>query len=186
MTDSARASKNTRSKVFVFWVWGGALALLFIYLIFQGLGIRINVTPSYPRGFWKFTKIESSLENGRFIAACPQNNIVVQMALDRRYLGRGSCGSMVPLIKQIVAGPHSKIEVNPRGVLVDGVLLPNSKAYAQDADGLSLPIYEGGTLHADEYLIMSDWNAGSFDGRYFGPVVRSDIIAFAAPIWVWE
>ena len=41
------------------------------------------------------------------------------------------------------------------------------------------------TLGNAEVLLMSDVSATSFDGRYFGPVNRSQIQTVIRPVFTW-
>ena len=70
---------------------------------------------------------------------------------------------------------------------VNGGLLANSRQLPSDRDGLPLPNLnlENYTLGADEILTMSTYNPRSFDGRYFGPVRRGDVLSVIEPLFVW-
>jgi type IV secretory pathway protease TraF len=41
------------------------------------------------------------------------------------------------------------------------------------------------TLAPGRYLLLMDAD-GSFDGRYFGPVARCQIVGRATPLWTWR
>jgi hypothetical protein len=50
-----------------------------------------------------------------------------------------------------------------------------------------LPVWEGcRTIAAHELFVMNGRAPDSFDGRYFGPVVRADVIGRARPVWTDE
>jgi type IV secretory pathway protease TraF len=40
-------------------------------------------------------------------------------------------------------------------------------------------------LQPGEALLMSDYSAWSFDGRYFGPIPKALIQSVVRPVWTW-
>ena len=56
-----------------------------------------------------------------------------------------------------------------------------------DKAGRPLPRYQSNsyTLGNSEVLLMSDVSATSFDGRYFGPINRSQIKTVIRPVITW-
>lgn len=103
---------------------------------------------------------------------------VRQLAAERGYLPRN-----VPLVKRIAA---------QRGDIVcaaGDVIFVNGRAVAQrlarDRLGRPLPGWTGcQTLDPDNVFLLMKNVAGSFDGRYFGPVRRAAIIGRLAPLWI--
>ena len=80
-----------------------------------------------------------------------------------------------------------KISIGTAGVWVNGRLLANSAQLPSDRDGRALP-----QLHLDEYVLspgelltMSTYNPRSFDGRYFGPIQRENILSVVEPLLTW-
>ena len=73
------------------------------------------------------------------------------------------------------------------GVRVNGELLPLSAPIKADKAGRPLPRYQSSsyTLGNSEVLLMSDVSATSFDGRYFGPINRSQIKTVIRPVITW-
>ena len=70
---------------------------------------------------------------------------------------------------------------------VNGELLPLSAPIKADKAGRPLPRYQSNsyTLGNSEVLLMSDVSATSFDGRYFGPINRSQIKTVIRPVITW-
>ena len=137
-------------------------------------GIVINDTPSLPEGFYQ--KKARAVEKGSFVLfRLPAGE------LSARPYAREN------LIKQVVAVAGDKISIKTAGVRVNGGLLANSRPLPSDRDGLPLPSLnlEDYTLGADEILTMSTYNPRSFDGRYFGPVRRGDVLSVVEPLFTW-
>jgi conjugative transfer signal peptidase TraF len=106
-------------------------------------------------------------------------------AKERGYIGAGFCpGGFGYMMKRILAAKNDIVAINDEGVWVNGELLPLSVPRKADIAGRALP-----QLHVDRYtlgeaelLLMSDVSDISFDGRYLGPVNRSQIKAVIRPV----
>ncbi len=160
-----------------------SFALLVVTMVLSyNKGIRYNGSPSYPKGFYRTIVFEGAPEIGRLVFVCPPDTDVFREARRRHYIGPGMCeGKFTPIIKRVVATEGAQIQTQG-AILVDGVQQPNSTIYPQDGEGRPLPTYEGGILGPDEYLLLSDHFAGSFDSRYFGPLKREQIVGYAQPV----
>lgn len=137
-------------------------------------GIVINDTPSLPEGFYQ--KKARAVEKGSFVLfRLPAGE------LSARPYAREN------LIKQVVAVAGDTICIGMGGVKVNGRMLANSRQLPSDRDGLPLPglNLEDYTLGAEEILTMSTYNPRSFDGRYFGPVRRGDVLSVVEPLLTW-
>ena len=109
------------------------------------------------------------------------------MAKARGYVGAGFClGGYGQLIKRLVAVKNDRVTINAEGVAINGQLLPLSKPIKLDGGGRPLSHYaKSWILGSTEILVMSDSNSGSFDGRYFGPIQRSQIEGVIRPVFTW-
>ncbi len=59
-------------------------------------------------------------------------------------------------------------------------------ARRNDAFDRALPVWFGcRELRGDELFVLGTHPA-SFDSRYFGPIVRPDVIVVASPLWIWR
>ena len=137
-------------------------------------GIVINDTPSLPEGLYR--KKARAVEKGSFVLfRLPAGE------LSARPYAREN------LIKQVVAVEGDTICIGTAGVLVNGQMLANSAQLPVDRDGLPLPQpnVKNYTLRAGELLAMSTYNPRSFDGRYFGPVRRENILSVVEPLLTW-
>ena len=149
-------------------------------------GVRINTTPSYPLGVYLMTN--DPIEKGVLVIFCPTDTPIFRQAKERGYIGAGFCpGGTSHMIKKIMAAANDRVQISSVGVLVNGILLPNSKPVYMDAEGrpLAPAKVEISTLNDNTVLLMSDYNPKSFDARYFGPMDKSTIISVVKPLWVW-
>ena len=127
------------------------------------------------------------LVKGAYVLLCPPPAPVFEMAKARGYVGAGFCpGDYGHLMKRLVAAKNDRVTINADGVAVNGQRLPLSKPIKLDGGGRPLPHYEKSwVLDSDEVLVMSDSNSGSFDGRYFGSIQRSQIEGLIRPVFTW-
>ncbi|WP_161497187.1 S26 family signal peptidase [Bradyrhizobium nitroreducens] len=93
----------------------------------------------------------------------------------------------VPLLKQVEAIGGDEI---CRAKEPTGTIAINGKVVAEvlekDREGRPLPIWEGCLrLVEGEYFLLQP-HPNSFDSRYFGPVLRCDILGVARPLWTWN
>jgi type IV secretory pathway protease TraF len=77
---------------------------------------------------------------------------------------------------EVAALSGDRVTIGVQGVQVNGVLLKNSAPRPADEAGRPLRAYELSdyALRSEEVLLMSDYNPASFDGRYFGPLPKTN------------
>ena len=99
-----------------------------------------------------------------------------RLAAVRRYLPTN-----VPLVKRVAAGAGDRVCASGRRVQVNGRPIVERRA----VDGAGRPMrWWTGCVVLDEgalFLLMD--SPDSFDGRYFGPTLRRDIVGGARLIW---
>ena len=150
-------------------------------------GIYINTTSSLPVGFYKV--VDEPIVNGAYVAFCPPQNEVFDMAKDRSYINRGDCpGGYGLLLKRVFAQFGDRVLIAQAGIYVNGEHLPNSAQLTADAEGKPLPQYhlDQTVLNNAEYLLLSDVNPQSFDARYFGLIARDQIQHVVCPLFTWS
>ncbi|WP_431064753.1 conjugative transfer signal peptidase TraF [Methylotuvimicrobium sp.] len=146
-------------------------------------GVRINTTKSIPVGLYLTSNAQ--VAKGAYVLFCPPENEVFTMAKERGYIGGGFCpGGYGYLMKRILAAKNDIVVIDEAGVRVNGELLPFSVPRKVDSAGRALPHFQADhyRLGDDELLLMSDVSGTSFDGRYFGPVDRSQIKTVIRPV----
>jgi len=165
--------------------------IIFLILIsgFYMAGARINTTKSIPIGlYWTSPMPIEKIEKGAYVIFCPPQRNVFDEAKTRDYIGAGTCpGGYGLMMKRVLAAQGDEVGVNDTGVYVNGKRLPYSTPIKTDTIGRPLPCYrvDSYTLSNTELLLMSDVSATSFDGRYFGPIDRSQIKTVIFPVMTW-
>jgi conjugative transfer signal peptidase TraF len=162
---------------------GGASLLAFAVLAWP---LRINTTKSIPVGFYWMTS--DPVRKGSYVIFCPPETELFDTAIERGYIGAGFCpGGYSYMMKRVAAVTDDEVVIAADGVRVNGELLPLSVPRAADKTGRALPRSATNryTLGASELLLMSDVSPTSFDGRYFGPIHRTQVQGVIRPIFTW-
>jgi type IV secretory pathway protease TraF len=84
----------------------------------------------------------------------------------------------------IYASPKQPLIYDARGFSFHGKLLPNTGAKAYSRTGVPLAHYPFGA-YTNGIWAVSDFNANSYDSRYFGPVAPEAIRFYAKPLLTW-
>jgi conjugative transfer signal peptidase TraF len=174
-------------KVLAVSVLAVSVSLFVLSIGFQISGIYINTTPSLPVGFYKV--VDEPIANGAYVAFCPPQNAVFDMAKDRSYINPGDCpGGYGLLLKRVFAQSGDTVSIDQAGIFVNGEHLPNSAQLTADAEGHALPQYhlDQRVLDDSEYLLLSNVNPQSFDARYFGLIARNQIKQVVRPVFTWS
>lgn len=133
-----------------------------------------NVTQSAPVGLYAIWD-DPDLDLGDMVAAHvprPWRGL----AAGRRYLPTN-----VPLIKRIAAAPGDDVCAIGLDILVNGRRA--ARRHKRDGAGRPMPAWSGCVrLQRGQYLLLMD-DRESFDGRYFGPTVKDDIIGRVHLLW---
>jgi len=151
----------------------------------QGLGLRINLTPSEPRGLYLIT--HQPLQRDRLIVFDLSPTLTVTALANGYALPGQRVGSAMPGLKRIAALPGDTVEVGTQGIRVNGLLWPHSRALTGDSHGHRLSHYLFGVyrVRPDEIWVLSDSPRG-WDSRYFGPVPMASVSGTAEPLFTLE
>ncbi len=173
-------------KILIVLILTMSASLFVLSIGFQISGIYINTTLSLPVGFYKV--VDEPIVSGAYVAFCPPQIEVFDMARDRSYINRGNClGGYGLLLKRVFAQSGDTVSIDQAGIFVNGKHLPNSAQLTADADGHALPQYRlQAVLDDSEYLLLSDLNPQSFDARYFGLIARDQIKLVVRPVFTWS
>lgn len=134
-----------------------------------------NVSASAPTGLWSVAP-EVAIHRGDMVVAqlAPHWR---RLAATRQYLPAN-----VPLIKRVAATEGDRVCTFGRRLEVNGSLA--APLLSHDKMRRPLPSSRGCMfLRRGMFLLLMDHPA-SFDGRYFGPTLRADIVGKAEPLWV--
>jgi conjugative transfer signal peptidase TraF len=151
----------------------------------QGLGLRIDLTPSEPRGLYLIT--HERWRRGRLIVfQLAPSLAAVALAAGYALPGRRA-GAAMPGLKRIAALPGDTVALGPQGIRVNGILWPDSKPLTRDSSGRQIRHYDFGIyrVESDEIWVLSD-NPRGWDSRYFGPVLAASVVATAEPLFTVE
>ena len=148
------------------------------------LNLRINVTPSMPIGVYRLTPlVKYKIERGMIVAVCAPLN-AAELGRRRAYLGSGPCpADTEPLLKIVAAVTGDNVDILPRGVVVNGWLLPKSRPLSADAAGRFLrpwPRIQYRLRPGQLWLYAADDR--SWDSRYWGPVYGTEVLARSVPL----
>jgi conjugative transfer signal peptidase TraF len=137
-----------------------------------------NVSASVPIGLYAVAHA-TMVDVGDLVAVLPPDDLATFLEA-RGYLPRG-----VPLIKRVLALPGT--EVCRRGAGVIAYDYAYGEAQARDRVGRDLPQWQGCHVIAEGEIFLMSWDASdSLDGRYFGPLPRSAVIARVTPLFTDE
>jgi conjugative transfer signal peptidase TraF len=166
-------------------LWASLLASPFFIGLIAGwvFGIRINFTPSLPRGFY----IISNSPSSSLVEFCPQGT-AASISLSRQYRTAGACpDGGAPLLKPAVAVPGDQVQVSADGIRVNGQLLPNSAGRFRDHLQRPLDPWPYGTYKVapGTMWVISSFNSYSYDSRYYGAIPEASIRHHLRPLWTF-
>ncbi|GLQ23862.1 chromosome segregation protein ParM [Algimonas ampicilliniresistens] len=127
-----------------------------------------NPSPSAPVGWYRLEPGAQIRRDDLVAAYAPQ--AAEMLAVERRYLPPN-----IPLIKTVWAVSGERVCHDEHGVSVSG--RPLLVVLSHDSRGRPLPSKRGCfTLLKDQIFLVSTDVQTSFDSRYFGPVLRSNVL----------
>jgi len=132
------------------------------------IGLRINTSPSLPRGFY----VTSSQPTATLVEFCPAEPFA-SLAILRGYRDSGACpDGAAPLMKPAVARSGDVVDISGQGIAVNGRLVPNTAPRTSDTLGRPLSQWPFGRYRVapGTVWVASSYHPRSFDSRYFGPI----------------
>lgn len=137
-----------------------------------------NSTASAPVGLYRAEPVDR-IDVADLVAVDPPEALAGFLA-ERGYLPRG-----VPLIKRVLALPGTTVCRH------GGTIIAYDSAYGDarthDSRGRPLPVWQGCRLIGGGELFLMNWDAAdSLDGRYFGPLPSTSVVARLVPVWTNE
>jgi conjugative transfer signal peptidase TraF len=161
---------NSRARRWLFVV----LWLLLAGVLAHGSGLRINPTPSLPKGIYRLAAEHgfADLAKGDLVSFCLQGEFV-ELAKERGYLQAGSCpNGLRPLLKRLAGLPGDHIEAGSLDIR------------SEDNQGRPMSsVLASGVIPTGMALVLAD-HEGSFDSRYFG-FVPLETLQRVDPVFVF-
>lgn len=172
-------------------VWAVAGLIILLGFMANALDLRINLTPSMPMGLYQAQARLSGqpLQRGALVLVCPPDTPALQLAINRHYIGAGSCPNhSQPLLKPVAAVAGDTVTLASKGIRINQTWLPNSSIQKTDSAGRPLPHWPYGrySVPPGEFWLLSTHSPNSFDSRYFGPIRQTGITATVTPIWTGD
>lgn len=161
------------------WPWIAGYALLALTVVVVGSSVRVNKTPSLPRGVYVQTPAgRAPLAAGDDVFACMPEGPAARLAVARGYVAastRDCASGGVPLLKHVLAARGDTVVVARTGVSVGGKRVAPPPRH-RDSHGRPLaPLYGAWPLGPGDLWLGSDI-ANGYDSRYLGPV-STDLVA---------
>ena len=140
------------------------------FLLFWCAGLRVNLTPSLPKGIYALCPGTPGM--GDLVSFCLEGEFA-DLARERSYLQAGSCASgLRPLLKRVAGLPGDAI---PHDLHI----------WSADSLGRAMPsALPEGVIPSGMALLLAN-HTGSFDGRYFG-LVPLDALQKIKPVFVFN
>lgn len=176
-----RAQGGTHRRLYPERAWR---ALIFGVTMLSALATSASLVPT-PRLVWSASASAPIGFYWRVAGAPSRGDLVLarapfwarKLAAERRYLPLN-----VPILKRVAAVAGDVVCASGDALFIDGRLVAHR--LTSDRMGRPLPQWQGcETLGAGEFFLLMGDVPDSFDGRYFGPVRRHDIIGRLVPVW---
>jgi conjugative transfer signal peptidase TraF len=136
-----------------------------------------NASDSMPRGL--YVALPSTVPQVGDIVAARLPDHARALAAERRYLP-----GTIPVMKTVRAIAGATVCASAARVSVNGTDV--ATRLAVDSQGRILPTWEGcKILDDDEVFLLSDRAPASFDGRYFGPISKQNIVSRVRSLWTF-
>jgi conjugative transfer signal peptidase TraF len=171
--------KRLRGKAAMLAMISAAIVATIVVIAPQVPLVIYNASGSAPLGFYR---LENRLPR-RGEMAVIQPPPMIELML----VGRGILPASVPLVKQIAATGGDEVcrSDQPNGTIsINGKVV--AETYDKDRYGRPLPAWKGCMTLIDGELFLLQPHPLSFDSRYFGPVLRCDVLGVAHPLWTWN
>lgn len=135
--------------------------------------LEADTSESAPVGLYRIDDARVLASGDMVLARVPWR--FRRLAAERRYVP-----SNVPLVKRVAAVPGDRVCGVRGAIFINGTFVGTRAA--RDARGRPMPWWNGCVvLGRGAYFLLME-SPASFDGRYFGPTRRADIIGRATPM----
>jgi conjugative transfer signal peptidase TraF len=188
----ANESAVTRIIFLLGFLLIGAVSMVFLG---RQLGLRVMLTDSAaPSGIYRVEGLPSGqslrdLRRAALVEVCLPIAIA-QRGLEHGYLQPGGCpGGAEPVAKRVGALPGDIVVIRAGYVAVNGDQLSAlSETLPIDSRGRALDHVKWGSHRVlpNTVWLFGFNNPRSWDSRYFGPVLQSDVRGVLTPVVTWR
>lgn len=172
-----RSPARARSRRFRHWAIAVLLPVLALCVAIAfppGPFLVWNASASAPIGLYAIGGRDAIERGDMVLARVPER--LRPLAAERRYIPIN-----VPLVKRVAAIPGDSVCAHGEEIFVNG--RPIAERRGDDGMGRTMPWWSGCVALRDGALFLLMDDSGSFDGRYFGPTRRGDIISRVRLLW---
>ena len=134
--------------------------------------IYYNATPSAPVGWYWLEHRRVAVGDYALIAPPASMRPLID---ERRYAPFGA-----PLLKRIAASKGDQVCRHGAAIAINGERV--AEALDVDSEGRPLPSWRGCVTLAEGQIFVLNAPKRSFDGRYFGPSLRTAVLGAAEPL----
>ena len=149
----------------------------------KATGLHLNYTASLPVGLYR----EAPKGEAQYAGICLPASVITGALHAGLETLPGDCpGGVAPILKPVVeASEAHPIIYSESGFYIDGSLVPNTAPKTHAHTGNSLQHYPFGVYKSGLWAI-SEFNANSFDSRYFGPLPDGAVRFYVKPVLTEE
>lgn len=133
----------------------------------------VNLSASMPPGVYRVVSNHNPTYGDIVLYPPPKE------ALDFGYVKKG-----MQLMKPIAALPGDQVCAEGSSLLVNQTKIGMLAQYDRKQNRLH-PLKGCRIIGSQQLFTASTYHKYSYDGRYHGPLYRSDITAFVEPFWTW-
>ena len=170
---------HLRLQITVLAAISAAIVALLVTIDVRAPLVIYNASASAPGGFYY---LENRLPaRGEIAVVAPPPPIELMVT------SLGILPASVPLVKQVAAiGGDEVCRTNEPAntIAINGKV--TAEVLETDREGRPLPSWQGCLRLIDGEFFLLQPHPHSFDSRYFGPVLRCDILGVAHPLWTWN
>jgi conjugative transfer signal peptidase TraF len=135
-----------------------------------------NASASVPLGLYVAAPADH-IALGDLVLVRPPETLAAFLA-ERGYVPHG-----VPLLKHVAALPPQVVCAEGNTIMVDGATVAHRRT--ADRLGRPLPTWHGcQALKPGQVFLLNAAEPDSLDGRYFGPLPGTNIVARLRPVWI--
>jgi conjugative transfer signal peptidase TraF len=172
-------SAGLRLQIAVLATISIAIVAMLIALGVHNPLVIYNASASAPLGFYY---LENRLPGrGETAVVSPPPAVELMIA------SRAILPPSVLLLKQVAAIGGDEVcrtKAPADTIVINGKTA--AEALETDSEGRPLPSWEGCLRLVEGEFFLLQPHPLSFDSRYFGPVLRCDILGIAHPLWTWN